>query len=154
MTTIDTTNTEPTSGTPTSADAIARYVIVNAWPDPTLEHCGHDAASNYVETFWLPILGPTSTWLYRRLVAGLDHHGGEPHDLDLVEMANWIGLGSSLSKNSATTRSVERLERFDIIRHIDHQLWVRPQLPQLSPRLIRRLPERLISWHDAWTAAA
>jgi hypothetical protein len=30
------------------------------WPDPTIDTLGHDPRSVYVETFWLPILGPTS----------------------------------------------------------------------------------------------
>jgi hypothetical protein len=45
---------------------------VVGWPDPVIDALGHDPRSWYVEQFWLSVLGPTSTWLMRRLAAGLD----------------------------------------------------------------------------------
>jgi hypothetical protein len=30
------------------------------WPDPLLDTIGHDPRSLYAETFWLPVLGPTT----------------------------------------------------------------------------------------------
>jgi hypothetical protein len=30
------------------------------WPEPMIDTLGHDPRSLYVETFWLPILGPTT----------------------------------------------------------------------------------------------
>ena len=38
-----------------------------AWTDPVIDRLGYDPRSIYVETFWLGILGPTCTWLMRRL---------------------------------------------------------------------------------------
>jgi hypothetical protein len=37
---------------------------VEAWPDPVIHGVGHDPRSAYVETFWLPVLGPAEQeWL-------------------------------------------------------------------------------------------
>src|SRR3546814_3891300 len=36
------------------------------WADPVVEAAGHPVRSVYVETFWLPTLGPTAMWLLRR----------------------------------------------------------------------------------------
>ncbi len=35
-------------------------LTITPWPDPLLDTLGHDPRSLYVETFWLPTLGPTS----------------------------------------------------------------------------------------------
>ena len=56
--------TPPTFPVPTLA--------VRAWADAVIDEVGHDVRSAYVERFWLNILGPSSTWLLRRLVNGLD----------------------------------------------------------------------------------
>ena len=31
------------------------------WLDPVIDELGHDPRSAYVETFWLPVLGPPTT---------------------------------------------------------------------------------------------
>ena len=45
-------------------------VRITPWIDPVVDRRGHDPRSSYVEQFWLGTLGPTATWLVRRLVAG------------------------------------------------------------------------------------
>lgn len=37
----------------------ADVITIEAWRDPVVEALGHDPRSLYVETFWLPVLGPT-----------------------------------------------------------------------------------------------
>ena len=49
-------------------------LMVVPWDDPVVDQVGHDVRSNYVEAFWLNVLGPTATWTLRRLVAGLDRY--------------------------------------------------------------------------------
>jgi hypothetical protein len=56
-------------------------VRITPWIDPLVDRRGHDPRSSYVEQFWLGTLGPTATWLVRRLVAGFDSHPGG-YDLD------------------------------------------------------------------------
>jgi hypothetical protein len=40
--------------------------------DPLVEALGFDPRSWYVEHFWLPVIGPTCTWLLRHVAAGLE----------------------------------------------------------------------------------
>ena len=35
--------------------------------DSVIDQLGHDVHSSYVETYWLPILGPSAIWAARRL---------------------------------------------------------------------------------------
>ena len=49
-----------------------RSIVVRPWLDPVVDDHGFDPRSRYVEEFWLGVLGPTATWLIRRLVAGLE----------------------------------------------------------------------------------
>ena len=45
-------------------------LTVVPWPDDVIDALGHDPRSHYVEAYWLGTLGPSTTWLLRRLVAG------------------------------------------------------------------------------------
>src|SRR4051795_11241080 len=47
-------------------------LTIRPWPDDVIDALGHDPRSAYVETYWLGILGPSTTWLLRLLVAGLE----------------------------------------------------------------------------------
>ena len=42
------------------------------WPDPIIDQLGFDPRSSYVETYWLGTLGPSTTWLLRRIAHGFD----------------------------------------------------------------------------------
>jgi hypothetical protein len=65
---------------------------IKPWPDPVIDRVGHDPRSAYVERFWLGILGPSTTWLLRRLAAGLEA-APAGFDLTLSETARCLGLG-------------------------------------------------------------
>ncbi len=52
---------------PASAELLRPEITVKPWVDPVVEAHGFSPRSPYVETCWLPVLGPTATWLYRRL---------------------------------------------------------------------------------------
>jgi len=45
---------------------------VSAYNDALVEAAGHHPASEYAETYWLPLIGPSGLWALRRLVAGLE----------------------------------------------------------------------------------
>ncbi len=57
---------------PSMSDPMPSFPIaaltVQPWPDPVIDAVGHEVRSPYVERFWLGLLGPSSTWLLRRLV--------------------------------------------------------------------------------------
>lgn len=44
---------------------------VQAWPDPVIDHLGYGPTSSYFEWLWLPRVGPSAAWAYRRLSTGL-----------------------------------------------------------------------------------
>jgi hypothetical protein len=126
-------------------------LTVRPWSDPVIDAVGHDVRSPYVERFWLGLLGPSSTWLLRRLVAGLDD-SPDGYELDLALTATEIGLGSRSGKHSPFLRSIERCCRFGAAHQVDATtLRVRRKLPPLTRTQIARLPAALQQAHEAWT---
>ena len=126
-------------------------LTVRPWSDPVIDAVGHDVRSPYVERFWLGLLGPSSTWLLRRLVAGLDD-SPDGYELDLALTATEIGLGGRSGKHSPFLRSIERCCRFGAAHQVDATtLRVRRKLPPLTRIQIARLPAALQQTHEAWT---
>jgi hypothetical protein len=37
-------------------------LLIRPWPDEVIDALGFDPRSPYVETYWLGILGPSTTW--------------------------------------------------------------------------------------------
>jgi hypothetical protein len=107
--------------------------------DPIVEELGHDARSRYAETFWLPVLGPASVVLLRRLADCLDE-SPEGFLLPLAPAAATIGLGHSGGCNAPLIRTLGRLVTFGIARVNGDGLAVRRCLPPLARRHIVRLP--------------
>ena len=127
----------------------APKLLVQEWPDPVIDELGHDPRSLYVETFWLSILGPSTTWLLRRLVAGLEHHP-TGYQIDCATTSTELGLGGHTGKNSTLMRAVDRACRFGMAqRHVD-SVYVRRHLPPLTARQVSRLPEHLKASHASW----
>jgi hypothetical protein len=128
-------------------------LTVRAWTDGAVDPIGHDARSRYVERFWLPVIGPSATWLIRRLADGLDAApGGYP--LDLVDTARAIGLGTGTSGRSPVRRTLQRCARFDLLRLSGPgTVEVRRKVPPLLARHLRLLPDSLRTEHRAWELA-
>lgn len=126
-------------------------LTIQPWPDPVIDAVGHDVRSPYVERFWLGLLGPSSTWLLRRLVARLDE-SPEGFELDLALTATELGLGGRSGRHSPFLRSIDRCCRFGAAHQIDEAtLRVRRKLPPLTRIQIARLPLALQQAHEAWT---
>lgn len=125
-------------------------LVVRPWPDPVIDEVGHDPRSPYVERFWLSVLGPTATWLLRRLVAGLEAAPGG-FELDLARTACELGLGRHSGLHSPFLRSIERCCRFGACEHVDDTtLRVRRKLPPLTRVQVERLPDLLRAEHERW----
>jgi hypothetical protein len=124
---------------------------VRPWPDPVLDNLGHDPRSPYVERYWLPILGPSATWLIRRLAGSLDERP-DGFALDPGEWAVELGIGMRGGKHSPFWRSIDRACRFGAARRHGEVLAVRRRLAPLSSHQIERLPSALRQQHDAWIA--
>ncbi len=128
-------------------------LAVRPWPDPVIDVLGHDPRSLYVERFWLGILGPSTTWLLRRLAAGLEASPGG-FDLDLAETATSLGLGAKGGRHSPFMRSLARCASFELADFTDDgALAVRRKVPPLTRRQVLRLPASLQAAHEAWHQA-
>ncbi|MEZ5177709.1 MAG: hypothetical protein R2746_05340 [Acidimicrobiales bacterium] len=127
---------------------------ITPWLDPVIDLVGHDLRSPYVERFWLPILGPTTTFLLRRIAASLGEQP-EGFDLPLLDTAASLGLGTKGGRNSR--RSCEAIRA---VGHVQGLLpWRRaPSRCAAGSRLTRvqltRLPAPLQDEHAAWQEQA
>lgn len=96
-------------------DALVRpftlSVGVLPWIDPEVDAIGHDPRSLYVERFWLGILGPSATWLLRR-VAGRFDESPNGFSLSLPETARALGLSETGGRHSPFMRAFTRLVQF------------------------------------------
>jgi len=144
----------PSSSPPGDPAAVGRppddrSFHVEAWPDHVIEQLGHDPRSAYVETFWLSVLGPSTTWLLRRLVSQLDD---EPDGFDIgaADLSTELGLGGRTGSSSVFTRSIDRAVKFGAMQRNGSALYVRRRLAPLAARHLQRLPRRLQLLHEAW----
>ena len=88
-------------------------LTITPWPDPLLDTLGHDPRSLYVETFWLPTLGPTAVLLLRHLATRFDE---SPAGLELpvADTSQALGLGQRDGNSSPIVRTLTRLSQFDL----------------------------------------
>lgn len=127
-------------------------LTVRPWPDAVIDEVGHDPRSPYVEHFWLGVLGPTATWLIRRLVTGLED-APAGFELDLAVTATELGVGNHAGQHSPFIRSIQRCCRFGATELADERtLRVRRKLPPLTRIQIERLPEPIRVAHERWVA--
>jgi hypothetical protein len=125
-------------------------VRVVPWTDPVIDELGLDPRSAYVETFWLGILGPSTTWLMRRFATLLDE---EPRGvtLDLGEEARRLGVGHREGRRSPFVRALGRCVTFELARAQGRGiLGVRRRMPPLNRRQILHLPGTLQESHRRW----
>ncbi|HSO95230.1 MAG TPA: hypothetical protein VLV81_04245 [Acidimicrobiia bacterium] len=111
------------------------------WPDATIDTLGHDPRSAYVETFWLPILGPTAVLLLRHLATRFDL---TPADVELhvAETSQALGVGHRDGSSSPILRTLSRLEQFGLACRdpLTPTIAVRRNLPPVTRRQLVRLP--------------
>ncbi len=120
------------------------------WLDPVADRHGVHPCSRYVELYWLGIIGPSTTWLLRRLSYGLEVHP-DGFDLHLTETALSLGLGGRMGKNSPFRRALQRLCTFELARPWGPGgLAVRIHVPPLPLRHLGRLPDSLQASHRRW----
>jgi hypothetical protein len=135
------------------APAIPKTLHIEPWTDPVIDTLGYDPRSWYVEQFWLSVIGPTSTWLLRRIVARFD---AEPDgfDLDLDETARSLGLGGSEGRHSPFQRALSRCVSFKLARpQGPGVLGIHRRLPPLARRHLDRLPAASQRLHAEWSAS-
>ena len=116
-------------------------------PARSSERLGHQAGSAYVETFWLPLVGPSAVLALRRLSAWLEH---EPDGItaSIAMLSRCLGLGTGTGRRAPVARTLARLVDFKIASHDGERLLLRREVPMLSVRQIERLPACLITAHE------
>lgn len=136
-----------------AADAVvfpAEVVVVPRLVVP----CGPTflATDPYVETVWLPIIGPSATWMLRRLAAWCEFWP-DGTLVVLAELSEALGLTWSASPGSKVQHTLHRLIRFGLADW-SGVLAVATSLPPVSDRQLDRLSPGLIRTHDQLLAAA
>ncbi len=121
-------------------------LTVVALPDPVIDTLGHDVSSDYVETFWLPILGPSAVWAARRLSGWLEE--SDEVEVELATLGGTLGLGQGVGRNAPIVRTLGRLVMFNMAAIRGSSVAVRSAFPPLSVRYLGRLPEFLVEQHD------
>lgn len=118
-----------------------RYDVI-AWDDPVVRRIGFAHDHPYLETHWLPVLGPTATWLLRRLAGELV---ARPEGLcvDASLLAASLGVARGGGRRGAFGRGLERCIMFGVMR-LERPgevplLAVRTHVPPLSRRQLDRL---------------
>lgn len=123
------------------------------WVDPVVDHKGFNVNDPYIEMFWLPVLGPTATWLYRRMVSGvLTQDDG--FIADTAELARSIGVAYTQGRHNPFARALYRCIMFgtaqQVATHPMQTIAVRRSLPLLPHRHLARLPDQLQIAHHDW----
>ena len=139
---------DPTAG----VEAAPASITIVPWVDPVVDDTGVDPRSRYVEMFWLGVLGPTATWLIRRLVAGLERHPDGYH-LDLTATARAMGLSYSPRRSTPFSKALQRCVMFGLAHATTDGFAVRRRLPPVSMRHLQRMPDDLRDAHDGWLHA-
>jgi hypothetical protein len=118
-------------------------LTITPWPDPLLDTLGHDPRSLYVETFWLPTLGPTAVLLLRHLATRFDE-SPTGVELPVADTSQALGLGQRDGNSSPIVRTLTRLSQFDLACDDGRgTVAVRRNLPPINRRHVRRLPANL-----------
>ncbi len=126
------------------------HLRISRWDDPVVDSLGHDPRSPYVERYWLALLGPTTTFLVRRLAAELEEQP-DGFDLPLQEMARMLGLGLRGGLSGPFYRALARTGQFHITKaQGPAELAARTRLQPLTRHQVERLPARLRAEHAEW----
>ncbi len=126
-------------------------LLIKPWNDPIVDTLGHDPRSRYVETFWLPTLGPTALLLLRHLADRFDRTP-EGVELTVSDTSHALGLGQRDGASSPLVRTLNRLTQFDLACEdpLSDTVAVRRNVPPVNTRHLRRLPSELQLAHAEW----
>jgi hypothetical protein len=121
-------------------------LTVRPWVDPAADAVGYDPRSDYVEHFWLVLMGPSTTLLLRRLAMALDEWP-DGFECSTRELSWSLGLGHS-GQNTSLARTFRRSTEFGMTR-LDRSgdMLVRRRLPPLPRHMVSRLPAWLQTAH-------
>jgi hypothetical protein len=114
------------------------------WVSARADQFNLSVLSRYGEAYWLPIIGPSSLLMMRRL-GTLANLGA--FTINLADLAGSLGLGTGVGRSSTVVSTINRLNKFNLVRpwcmEDGIQLQVRRNFPPLSLRQMQMLPDRL-----------
>ena len=123
--------------------------MIRPWIDPIVDARGHDPRSAYVERYWLGVIGPTATWIMRRVADEFDR-APSGFSLDLEHTASTMGLSFSKGHNSPFGKALHRCVMFGLAQPLSDGFAVRRRFPSVAQRHLKRLPADLQSTHQEW----
>lgn len=140
----------------TQRPELAPSLKIAAWADPAIDTLGYDVLDRdnaqgqppYCETFWLPLIGPSTLLLLRRANQHLETSPDTAIPSELLPPL--LGLGPGTGRSSRIADTIARAERFNFA-HLGFEgdeLRVRTHLPPLPQRLEKRLPPALAALHQ------
>lgn len=116
--------------------------------DPVIDAVGHDGDSDYVERFWLPVLGPSCILVLRRLTRYL--RDDTTVVVEAVEFAGAMGMAPA-----HLVKTLHRLRTFQLAMCTSESDWtISVRLPPLARRHLMRLPASLVAAHEILTGRA
>lgn len=131
---------------------LPQTIRVQRWADPIVEESGYPLNAAYVETFWLPVLGPTALWTARRLAGMVATRSAVEVDVERLAMA--VGVGTNRGADDIMPLTIRRLVGFGVMQGHREFYEVRTHLSELPSRRVERLPEFLREEHARRTAAS
>lgn len=135
---------------PTPVEIPAQLTVI-AYPDPVVDDLGYGPESTYIEFCWLPVIGPSAAWMWRRLARTANDTGPTPRQVDAVDLLVGLGLGEGLGRHSVGARTIGRLVAFDFARRAGRGgelLAVRRAVGRLPEHRARRLPLTARLFHE------
>ena len=121
-------------------------IFVSEWIDPVVNIAGFYTCGEYVETFWLGIIGPSATWVMRFLARELEVFPNG-YCLDLNDTAMALGLAFRNGSGSLE-RAIQRCATFGLVAQLPQTLAVRRRVPTITKRQLLRLPTTLQHSHS------
>lgn len=122
-------------------------LIVRPWRDERVEAIGYGPRSEYVETFWLTVLGPSCVLVLRRFGWWLELQP-DGFEVPIEDLARTVGLGTGAGRRAPIVRTLARLVEFNLALIDGSHYAIRVALPPLVPRQVARLPRFLIDHHS------
>jgi hypothetical protein len=130
------------------------HLHFTAWDDPVVDQRGFPGLSLYADLFWLPIIGPSSLALFRRVNVHLppDDHACE---FRFEALSSALGLGRGASKNAPLPRAIDRCVRFGLAKRTGaNSFAMRRFVSPISRHQLSQLPPELQDLHSSYLAAA
>ena len=125
-------------------------LTVIRYPDEYTEAHGYSPDHPYPEIAWLPLIGPSTLLLWKRLARAVIHAGDNPVTFPTGELLAGVGLGTGLTRNAPGARTIARMVAFDLAHQAGRHgqlLAVRTALYPLPRHRLDRLPQPARDYH-------